>query len=133
HSLETPDYRMHPRKVVRVLLDLMPGLGAAAGIGFSLYVGVRYGAFSEEGIHTVLIGLAAGNLGRFLIREPLQSWTRSSLTRGLTLRDRQGNPPSERFQYRFNILRDLAYTLPYIAASVCTLELVSDLADELFP
>lgn len=133
HSLETPDYRMHPRKVVHVLLDLMPGLGAAAGIGFSLYVGVRYGAFSEEGVHVVLIALAAGNLGRFLIREPVQSWTRSSLTRGIALTDRQGNPPSMDFQYRFNVVRDLAYTVPYIAASVCTLDLVKDLANELFP
>ncbi len=133
HSLETLDYQMHPRKVVRFLLDLMPGLGAAAGIGFSLYVGVRYGAFSEEGIHSVLIGLAAGNLGRFLLRQPTQSWTQSSLTRGITVVDRQGNPPSEHFQYRFNILRDLAYTVPYVVASVCTLEWVTGLANELFP
>jgi len=133
HSLESPDYRMHPRKTVRFLLDIMPGLGALGGIGFSLYVGIQYGVFSEEGIHTVLIGLAANNLARFLIRQPIQSWTQSRLTRGFVLVDRQGNPPSERFQYVFNILRDVAYTLPYIAASVCTPEFVRGLADDVFP
>ena len=133
HSLESLDYKVHPRKVVRFLLDIVPSLGALAGVGASIYVGVRYGAFSEEGVHEVLVSMAVNNLARFLIRQPFQSWTQSPFTRGLSVVDVHGNPPTERFQYHFNIVRDVGYTLPYIVASVCAPELMRGVADDLFP